>query len=386
MNTQINKISHLALKFLEFQDSQNIYAETIREATALAGAEMGTIYLYENDEPIRVYSTHTFVNPPRPRGFTYQCYKEAKIIITDGKTVHKIHPNLISNGIQTAIFLPLHYKGHSTGVLILLSKKNVEITKQNMPLLHLLSSFASLAIEKNLIHEEIQNVLQNRDLFISMAAHEIRTPIATIYGYTQLMIKELKKWSTPTPAKKWSEEILLETERLKTLIDELLQVDSMKKGVLHYKLELCNMREIIKRSLRNIKFKYSDVSVEYSDLFGKREPLVNADANKIMQVLINILDNGIKHNQHRNPVSFVLKKKSQMIVIAIKDSGSGIDKSDLPHLFDGFYKATGNHKPGMGLGLYIARNIITKHGGTISISSKKDFGTTVTISLPLYDT
>ena len=179
----------------------------------------------------------------------------------------------------------------------------------------------------------------------------------------------------------WVDNLLYEMARLTKLIDELLQVNQIKTGNLRYEFEEVDVDHVIRMSIKTFKASHKGSRINYEN-DSKRKSIIVADPNKIEQVLINLLDNSVKHNEWKKPINVFLSTDRKDVTVWVVDEGSGISKEDLGRVFEEFYKGSEHTKAGMGLGLYLIKKIIDEHKGTIRIRSMLGKGTTVIIKLP----
>lgn len=182
---------------------------------------------------------------------------------------------------------------------------------------------------------------------------------------------------------KWVENLKEEMERLTTIIDELLEVDQIKSGRLSYSFEECNLENITKRAVRMVKGKYKRHNFEIVSSVNKSNHIVIGDVNKLVGVFINLLENAAKHSSPKYDITITIFYSRKCVSVIIGDRGSGIEEEDLDKIFVNFYKGKNNTKPGLGLGLYLAKEVIDKHRGKITIKSKVGKGTSVEVKLPL---
>src|SRR5258708_23087690 len=161
--------------------------------------------------------------------------------------VNKSHPELNKDKIKSSIFIPLSYESKSIGVLTLDSKKKEYFDKKKKNTLILFGSLASLAIKKAQLYNEVKQAADVKDLFISLAAHELRTPLTSVNGYIQLLktrIKNRKKIPS-----KWVMELEMESNRLKQLVEEFLEINSIRTGKIQFDFKEASLSKIIKRSI-----------------------------------------------------------------------------------------------------------------------------------------
>ncbi len=378
----LNGITKSSLKFLEPLTPGDTYAVIVDEAVSLVEAVYGTIILEENGELKRVYSSHQtgYVTQHRSRGNVYRVFKQQKTQIVSAKSIAKAHPEIKPHGIKWTIFIPLSYRNKSIGVLTINSAKDRTFNKGELNALKLFGSLATLAIRKAQLYDETRKALEQRDLFLAMAAHELKTPITTIHGYAQLIAQKVKNKERVDI--NWIEDLSAESMRLILLVRELLEVNRIRTGQLDYNWNECDLKEIINRAILNFKFIHPQHEVEFIDRIDSLPHKVIGDFDKLLQMIINSLDNAAKYSSNDKKIQIVLELRNKHVVIKIVDQGKGIKKSDLEQVFDQFYRSNDSAE-GMGLGLYLVKTIITAHRGDIKIDSKPGKGTTLRVQLPL---
>lgn len=232
----------------------------------------------------------------------------------------------------------------------------------------------------NNMAEEISTTDNMKNDFISTISHELRTPLTSIKGWGETLIVD--PHSDPQMTNRGLQVIISESARLSGFVDELLDFSRMANGRMTMRLEkidiLAELDETVfvfkERALRE------GIEVQYSAPDLPAPAL--ADANRIKQVFVNILDNALKYNNEGGRVFVSAELSKNKIVIIVADNGCGIAPQDLPHVKEKFYKANISVK-GSGIGLAVANEIVSMHSGSIELDSVLDEGTTVTVSLPL---
>ncbi len=377
----VDKIHKAALSFLMPLTIDEVYATVVGEALKLLDAEYGSILLDEDGELKRVYATIplAFTTKTRKKGYTHTVFKEQRPIVAHISDTGKAHPQIKQTGIKSTVFIPLSYQSKPIGVLVVNSTQRLDLTQKDLNVLKLFGSLASLAIKKNQLYTETQHALETRDLFISLASHELRTPLTSINGYVQLLYGKMA--GKATSEAKWVEHLSWECLRLTNLVRELLEINRIRSGNLDFFWKECDLVEIVKRALDSLKFTYPKRKIAFND--PKNLPiLVIGDFDKLLQCIINVVDNAVKFSKDESPIYISLKIKPSKVVISVRDEGQGIKRQDLKKIFDGFYKGKDNLKEGLGLGLYLTRNIIKQHHGKINVFSKVEKGASVEIELP----
>lgn len=379
----LEKIYGASLKFLEPLTPLEAYKIIVHEAIKLVKADYGSIFLVEQEELKRVYASNNklFNNTPRKKGWVQRVFKKRKTLLIDVKQIHTIHPGLVKLGVKSILLIPLSYKGESLGVLTVQSAKKEPFLRKDLETLKLFGSMATMAIRKIQLYAETKKALETRDLFISMASHELRTPLTVINGYVQLLVARLK--DRDSVESKWSKELSWETLRLTQLIKELLEVDRIKSGELDYVWKECDLKDILNRAISIFEFSHPEHKIILNYLAQSEGAKVIGDYDKLLQAISNILDNSAKFSPSNRPIYVYLKGKARNVILKIEDRGFGVSKEEAQNIFDSYYIGKNHRIEGMGLGLYLVKNIIKQHHGILSFKSKEGRGTSVAIKLPL---
>lgn len=240
------------------------------------------------------------------------------------------------------------------------------------------NEIGELANTLNYMAEEIVKSNNVKNDFISSISHEIRTPLTSIKGWIETML--LGELDNKEEIKEELSIISSETNRLTDLVEELLDFSRFQSGRMEIQLEKVDLgtliTDVIKQFLPRIKSK--DITLEYT--IDDEITYIVGDYNRLKQVLINILDNGIKFTHSGGKIQVTTELIDNYVVVCVKDNGIGVDKEKLNKLTDKFYKGDARY-PGSGLGLAISDEIIKLHNGKIVIDSQKGLGTKVCIFL-----
>lgn len=239
------------------------------------------------------------------------------------------------------------------------------------------------------IHDETKS----RDLdnmkvdFVSMAAHELRTPLAATRGYLELISFKEGEGVAPD-VKNYLQQALKSTAELGSLIDNLLGVTRIERGTLTLRPDKVDIADDIQQAIRNATFTANDKRIALSYDGPTSECYVIADQIALHEVINNLINNAIKYTNSGGSVNVLLGREGKNYVIRFKDTGIGIPKQSLANLFTKFYRVHGglnSGSTGTGLGLFISKSIIERHGGTISVESEEGVGSTFIVSIPVLD-
>ena len=240
--------------------------------------------------------------------------------------------------------------------------------------------------------EELKKLNESDKLksdFIKMASHELKTPVTSIKGYVQLLLTAINKDEdekalSPLLIKSSLISIDKQTTRLTRLMSELLDLSKIETGKLELNKELFNLNELVIETVQDILYTNSKHTINIFHDFGCD---IYGDKDRMGQVLINFLTNAIKYSPYSDKIEIWIKPSTKNYVsVSVKDYGIGIDKEDREKIFERFYRAQGKEEqtfPGFGIGLFIAKEIIQRHEGTIHLESEKGKGSVFTFTLPI---
>lgn len=379
----LEKIYRTTLKFLGPSSLEETYANIVQGAIDLVEGDEGRMLLQEGDDFNIVYISSPGASYPqevRKKGYVYTAFTKRQSFCIKENQIRLIYPEIADRGIKSAVFIPLSYKSKSIGVLVIQSYKTEHFSSQELGILKLFGSMASLAVRKTQLHEETEKALHARDLFFSMAAHELRTPITTIYGYSQLLNN--KTQGKDTVESRWIQSLHAESYRLTLLVQDLLEINRIRTNCSQFFLKECSLREMVCRATDNFKFNHPNRQIIVKDLLNNKSDIVIGDFDKLLQVVNNFLDNAAKFSPPESDIVLSLTSHLNDLTISIKDNGTGISKMERMKIFEEYYRGKDTNVEGMGLGLYLAKNIIKYHHGIIKLHSKINQGTTIEVSLP----
>jgi len=221
-----------------------------------------------------------------------------------------------------------------------------------------------------------------KDYFISAASHELKTPITSQMGYIQLLIRSLEK-SKNTKSRMLAGKIDKQTKKLEQIITNVLDAAVIEDSRDNYSFHKLNVERLVNDAIKDVQ-KLSKSHKIY--IKGSTDKDIVADRSRLIQVINNLIHNAIKFSPHSNKVIINISDASKKIIVSVKDFGIGIDKKDKEKVFFRFYRAFGKNGktyPGLGLGLYISREIIKRHGGDIWVESSINKGSTFSFTLPI---
>jgi signal transduction histidine kinase len=286
------------------------------------------------------------------------------------------------------MLVPLVTSGRPLGVIsFVAAEAGRDYGPKGLSLAEELAHRCALAIENARLYREAQRAIGLRDDFFSVASHELKTPVAALLAYTQLMLRRSERQGglSREQIDEALDEIHWQSDRIARLVAQLLDTSRLDAGKLSVNPERTDVAALVRTAV------YAARSSSPRHTITVQAPpncWALVDPVRFEQVITSLVDNAIKYSPDGGSVEVELTCPEQgSLQLSVRDHGIGIPPEHRPHVFDRFYQAhAGQHfagVAGMGLGLYISRRIVEMHGGTIHVDAPADGGTRVTVTLPL---
>lgn len=237
--------------------------------------------------------------------------------------------------------------------------------------------------ELRMTQEALQESVRARDEFLSIASHELKTPLTSLKLQSQVMIKSINKNIIPS-----EEKVMLmasqtdkQIKRLDRLIDDMLDVSRIRSGKLAIMRETFDLYELVNEITDRMRAHFPDIY--FPDYSADKKLLVHWDKMRIEQVIVNLYTNAIRYGK-KNPITVRVGHENDNVLIRVIDQGIGIEESVQEKIFSRFERAVNaNEISGLGLGLFISRQIVLAHNGTIRVESEPGKGSTFIVDLPI---
>ncbi|MDB5006693.1 MAG: domain S-box protein [Mucilaginibacter sp.] len=228
------------------------------------------------------------------------------------------------------------------------------------------------------IHE-LKELQQQKDDFISIASHELKTPVTTLKASLQLLDR-MKDNPSPEALPKLIVQSRRSMQKISTLIDDLLNIGRLEQKEIY----LNKTRFIASELLNAVCNPISLAGKHRIHILGNKEVQIYADEHQIDQVVTNFVSNAVKYAANSEEIILLIEETDKMVKVSVKDSGPGIPKEKIPFLFDRYYRvdAKGHQGSGLGLGLFISAEIIKRHGGQIGVESELGKGSKFWFTIP----
>lgn len=327
--------------------------------------------------------------------------------ISDGllKQIFTSHLNLLDKlakeaGFGALILVKLFARQKLVGVLAIGTEKSTaERTEADQSLLERLGEAIGLAVDNKLLFEENQHVLHKleltnkklqaldeaKDEFISMASHQLRTPLTSVKGYVSMVLE-----GDAGQVNKQQRELLRQSftsaQRMVYLISDLLNVSRLRTGKFLIEPSEVYLPDVVEEELRQVEETAKSRKVKISYAKPKKYPNLNLDDTKIRQVIMNFVDNAIYYTPAGGEIVVALKTTEKTAEFTVTDDGIGVPKAEQAHLFTKFYRAGNARKArpdGTGLGLFMAKKVIIASGGALIFKSQEGKGSVFGFTFPL---
>jgi signal transduction histidine kinase len=293
-------------------------------------------------------------------------------------------------GLRCRLATPLLQGARAIGMLSLVRSEPNAFTPEEIELAGLLGRLVASAVQNIRAYEaerktveELRRLSALRADFVSLVSHELRTPMAAVIGSARTL---QQRWRELTADQRDSflELIAGETGRLAALIGDVLDTSRIEAGTFSFRFGDVDLGRLVRDSVATAQLGQDEVRI----VAEVREPLpqVRGDAERLRQVLMNLIDNAVKYSPTGGDVEVRAYGEDGLVRVDVRDRGPGIAKDDQRLIFEKFGRVSssgGAARPGTGLGLFIARSIAEAHGGVLEVASVVDQGSTFTLELPL---
>lgn len=366
-------------------DLDTLLDDIVRAAADITYAEAASILLYDDTARQLYFQVATNIDEPTMRGLVIPLEKSiAGWIVTNRMSVriedaHKDErffsdvEQMIGYSTKSLLGIPLVTKNKVVGVLEVVNKKRGKFTDPDESMLTVLGAQAAVAIEN-------ARLFQQSDL-IQEFVHELRTPLASLSTATYLLLR-------PEMSREQRDQIVNnihnETLRLNSLASSFLDLARLESGRVQFRKTRFSAADLLYEVRDVMMTKAQETNVQIRVDVPNDMPLLEADRDKVKQVLLNLVSNALKYNRPNGSVIITGNFTDTELSMSVQDTGVGIPEESVPHLFEKFYRVREheNKATGTGLGLSICKQIVQGHNGRIEVKSKIGVGTSFTVYLP----
>lgn len=280
----------------------------------------------------------------------------------EAKTIAEIYKSGYAPPIEKEFF---HKNGSRVPVII----SGIKISEEDQTILCIV---IDLTVQKD--------AQRKKDEFISIASHELKTPMTIIKGYLQILNK---RYSQNVDSGNFLNIIDFQLNKLNTLVNELHDMSKIESKKLRMSLEEVDLNNLVKNAIEEVKPFIDNQQIKLIE--KDKSIIVNVDIIRIEQVMVNLLTNALKYSPNDSEITVTVSKEKDSAKVEVKDEGIGISEEDKENVFTKFFQVEKDKelKEGLGLGLYISSEIIAKHNGKIKVESELGKGSTFSFTLPL---
>jgi signal transduction histidine kinase len=288
--------------------------------------------------------------------------------------------------LTSYLCVPLVNRGRLLGAMTTgISDSTRRYDSSDLALAEELARRAAASVDNARLYEEAREAIRTRDAFLSIASHELKTPLTSLYLHVELLKRRLARIEGIGAKEQESlESVAQQVRRLNKMIELLLDLSRIESGQLEIERQPVDLTALTERIVGEVRQTLELHSVEFT---FPREPVVIAgDEMRLEQVVQNLVQNAIKYSPQGGVVAVRIEQENGCVRLAVRDEGVGIPPEALPNLFNPFFRAE-HHSTrgigGMGLGLHVVHHIVRAHEGTISVDSKPGIGSLFVVELPL---
>ncbi|HEY0053858.1 MAG TPA: PAS domain S-box protein [Pedobacter sp.] len=383
--------------------AEDLHIETILQkvtdaTTKLTNAEFGAFFYNTHNQEGEAYMLYTLAGAPREAFDKFGMPRNTDVFHTtfSGKGIVRVdditkdprygksapHHGMPRGHLPVVSYLAVPVRGSSgevIGGLFYGHPEPARFTQEHEDLVLAIASQASNALANGKLYNQVVSLNAKKDEFIGMASHELKTPLTSISGYMQI----LDRINSDEKSRQFISKTVQQVKKLSALVNDLLDVSKIEAGKLQLikrEFDLIKVTTDVVELIRN-----SQASHTIKFVSNVQSIVVNADPNRIEQLIINLLTNAVKYSPAANQVDIIIQSSNQEVTVGVKDTGLGIEADKLKHIFSRFYRVDGLNPTisGLGIGLYICKEIVDRHGGKIWVDSKYGKGSTFWFKLPI---
>jgi PAS domain S-box-containing protein len=289
-------------------------------------------------------------------------------------------------GFRSYMCVPLLAHGRTLGAITLVAADSGrQYTAHDLALAEELAHRAAVAIENARLYREAQEAVRAREVFLSVASHELKTPLTSLLGNAQLLQRRAQREQHLGERDQRTLKLISDQAlRLNRMITALLDLSRLQTGQLSIERAPLDLGRLTQRMIQEVQPALDSHTIIYRP---PDEPLIIVgDELRLEQVIQNLIQNAIKYSPSGGQIDILVARRGERACVVVADQGIGIPPAALPRLFTRFYRASNAnplHISGMGVGLYVVKEIVTLHDGEVAVESQEGVGSTFTIWLPL---
>jgi PAS domain S-box-containing protein len=398
-----NTLNEVGAAVASALDREQVVQKVTDAATVLTGARFGAFFYNMVDARGESYTLYTisgvpretFANFPMPRNTKVfdPTFRATEIVRSDDITVdprygqNPPHYGMPTGHLPVRSYLAVPVRtrsGEPLGGLFFGHPEVARFTADHERLVGGIASWASVALENARLYRAAQDANSLKDDFLATLSHELRTPLNAILGYARMLragILTSDKWPRAVDI------IERNAAALSRIVEDVLDISRIVSGKMRLSVTPVDLTKLLRDAIDSVQPAASAKGIDIEGALDAGAGTVPGDAERLQQVVWNILSNAVKFTERGGRVTVTLARRHADVQLTVSDTGIGITPEFLPHIFERFRQAdagTTRERGGLGLGLAIARQLVEIHGGTIVASSAgRGAGSTFTMTLPI---
>ncbi|MDO9518422.1 MAG: ATP-binding protein [Methanosarcinaceae archaeon] len=401
-NRELSTLYSVATIAAESFDRKELLQVILREMTAFIGVACGSAYLIDENTGEANLWAHQGLSADFVEKVRCLPIDDPSVVaVLESKKPFVSQEPLLCNkhitstekehNIKNVIIFSLRSHEKVIGFVNLTIPFDREISDDDMRVMESVGNEVGIAVENVRLFEETKKAYDELKLldemkneFLSNVSHELKTPLVSIKGYSELMCDE-SLGALNEKQKKAMEVVSRNSERLRHLIDSLIYLTIEKAKKIEFRFNLIQIVDVINQAVSDVHPMIEKKGLTIITDMPDELPKVNGDTDRLTEVIINLIDNAVKFTPKGGEITIAACEEPEMIHITVKDTGVGIPKDAISKLFKRFYQvdaSTTRRYGGTGLGLYITKSIVKMHNGQIWVESEEGVGTTFHILLP----
>ena len=317
-------------------------------------------------------------------------------VIENGRTIYRENiaeqqfaeeAGLLALGIRARVLAPLQLGARSIGALAISRKEVASFGEEEIGLVTLLARLVATAVQNLRTYEaeratvdELRRLSSLRADFVSLVSHELRSPMAAVIGSARTL---QARWRELRPEQReaFLAVIADETSRLSALVGDVLDTSRIEAGTFGYRFGDVDLADVLRESVASAEIGQDEVRLTTD--FPPGLPSVRGDAERLRQLVDNLISNAIKYSDSGGEVQVDARTDDGHVLVRVRDAGPGIRAEHQTQIFEKFGRAGGSNKPGTGLGLFLARSFAEAHGGSLNVESEPGAGAVFLLRLPV---
>ncbi len=383
-------------------DYREVIGQTLAWAVRSTGATIGLVAVLSEEEDgsrgLRILASHNY-----PESFIEE-YEEKLWPLSQGimgRAIRESQASEVTNlsadpdylavvpDMRAKLTVPIQRENQVSGVITLESPREDEFGDKEKAFIERLADHAAIAIENARLFQAVKQANQAKTDFISFVAHELKQPMTSMKGYTDLLLKGVGGVISDTQ-QQFLQVIRTNVGRMDEMINELLDVSRIESGKMRLNIGPVQPVDVLSDVLRNFEQVVASKNQKLKVEIEPDLPSVNGDPGRLLQVISNLVSNAYKYTPEGGTITLSVKRIEEnghpFICWSVRDTGVGMTPEELDRLFTKYFRSTNpavRNVPGTGLGLVITRSIVLLHGGQMNVESESGKGSTFSFTIPV---